>query len=167
MGHAWPQFLPDCNDFVFLSIREEPRFTAVVGSLETGEILPLMAVGSAVFYSDPGYLVLARQGNLMAQRFDSASLEIQGDAQRIAPAPNPSPIGSLQTTVSWNGVLVNRVVTLDQPQRRDRLTWNDGNGELTEPIGEPARYNWPTLSSDGQRIALERETDGGPSDTSG
>ena len=162
-GHAWPQFLPDGDHFIFLSIREEPRFTAVVGSLETGETLPLMAVGSAVFYSDPGYLVFARQGNLMAQKFDSASLEIQGDAERIAPAPNPSPIGSLQTTVSWNGVLANRVVTLDQRQR-DRLAWSDGNGELIEPIGEPGRYSWPTLSSDGQRIALERETDGGPSD---
>ena len=147
-GHSWPQFLPDGDHFIFLSIREDFRFTAVVGSLATSQVLPLMAVDSAVFYSDPGYLVLARQGNLMAQRFDSASLEIQGDANRIAPAPSPSPIGSLQTTVSWNGVLANRVFTLDQPQR-DRLAWIAGNGEPTEPIGEPGRYNWPTLSSDG------------------
>lgn len=159
-AHSWPQFLPDDEHFLYLSI-SKGKFTAMAASLDSKDTKPIAPVDSAVFYSPPGSVVFGRQGSLVAQRFDPKSLELLGEATPIAALPTPSPIGSISASISHTGILANRI----RPQLTNEIGWYDRNGKLLEKIGEPGIYLAAAVSGDGKRIAVERRVnDMTPSD---
>jgi Tol biopolymer transport system component/predicted Ser/Thr protein kinase len=164
-SHELPTFLPDGRHFIYLRASTAPENTGIaVGSLDarpdqqSSKLLLLTRYGAAYVPpsgSTPGQLLFLRDGKLMAQSFD---------AQRLAPAGNPSPLAERVGTIfntpyfsaSASGVLVYRTGYGDISQ----LTWFDRLGKAGESIGEAGPYSSVDLSPDGTRAAVVQNDNG-------
>ena len=115
-------------------------------SLDAGEPKRVLAEGFAQ-YSPLGYLLLLRQGVLLAQRFDAARATLAGE-----PIPVAQEVGGFSTSAV--GVLAHRA---DAAARR-QLVWVDRSGKMLGAIGPPDE-NIPSnlaLAPDDQRLAVNR-----------
>jgi hypothetical protein len=80
--HAWPSFLPDGRHFLYAAATGGKG--GVFGaSLDSNEVKPLFDVPSNAIYAS-GYLLFGVNGVLMAQPFDAAKLQLEGEPVRIA-----------------------------------------------------------------------------------
>jgi hypothetical protein len=84
-AHRWPHFLPDGQHYLYVvEGRQERRAGVYVGSLASKEARRLTPVASRTIYAGTGHLLFARQGSLLARRFDLAGLEVRDDPVAIA-----------------------------------------------------------------------------------
>jgi serine/threonine protein kinase/Tol biopolymer transport system component len=146
-----PSFLPDGRHFVYAAFTDATRTDLEIGSLESMEIKPLLAGAAYAGYAEPGYLLFMRGTSLLAQRFDTARLTLNGDPTLVRENVQP---GAVQA--SLNGVLIY------QPggETRTQLLWTDRSGRpagIAAPAGE---YSNVALSSDGTRVAFNRAASG-------
>jgi Tol biopolymer transport system component len=152
-AHLGPEFLPDGNHFLFSSVTATAEGAAVmVGSLKSKEVKHLLNVKSNAKY-DSGRLLFVREGALLAQPFDSAKLQITGDAVTLSEQVRQNSNNGLAVFgASGGGTLVYRtgLSTLR------RLQWFDRTGRTLSIVGQPAAYRDPELSPDGKRIAVTR-----------
>ena len=156
LDHHSPRFLPGDKALLF-GIHAGPEvFRIAVRSLATGEQKTLVDDGFGARYLPSGHLVYARADTLYAARFDVSRLEITGPAiavlDRVATEPYN---GFAAIAVADDGKLA-YVPAADLEHRS--LVWvkRDGN---SDPIPAPERaYDSPSLSPDGQRIALQIAT---------
>jgi serine/threonine protein kinase/Tol biopolymer transport system component len=152
-NHLFPQFLPDGRRFLFLARSKDPEQDGMLyaGSLDSFERVALFQSLSRVVYAS-GYLVFARDGTLLAQKFDPSRLRLDGHpvivAEDIERTTN-RPLGAA-FSVSDNGVLAYR------SDRQSALAWFDRSGRSLGAIAEPAHYSNPDLSADEQRVAVSR-----------
>jgi Tol biopolymer transport system component len=156
-SHRWPYFLPDGRHFVYTASTGaccppvKPA-TIRVASLDRTEAgVTLFQTESSVTYA-AGHLLFSREGTLMAQRFDAASLRLTGDAFPIA--EQVAAEGSRYTSVSTSstGVLV---YTRGVARPTTRLTWMDRAGRQLGTVGDPDMYAGFVLSPDERRIAVD------------
>jgi serine/threonine protein kinase len=151
-SHRWPQFLPDGRHFLFLgqatSIGDS---TIYAGSLDGREPKVLFRNESNAIYAQPGYLLFARQGILLAQPFDAKKLQFAGDA---APLAGHDAVDSTMSrgnfSVSENGILVYATGSLSQ----GRLLWFDRAGRQLSETGTVDVYGFPRISPDGHKLAV-------------
>ena len=124
-----------------------------VGSLDSPERKLLVSGGSNAKYAQ-GYLLFLRTSTLMAQAFDTALLELRGEAVPVAEQVQIGG-GSGVTgayTVSENGVLAYQggsatgLLTL--------LTWADRSGKELGVLGDEAVQPDITVSPDGARASV-------------
>jgi len=112
-------------------------------------------VGTGYFprYLPSGHLTFVRQGALLAQRFDLASLSAQGAAIPVVEDLAASPVtGMGQYEFSNNGTLVYLSGKAVLPV--SRAVWVDRSGK-TQPIAIPlGLHSNPRLSADGRRLLL-------------
>ncbi len=153
-SHAWPVFLPDGRHFLYLSgasSGSKENRSLWVGSVDSRETHRVMPADSRVAYLAPGYLFFARDGTLLAQRFDAATLRVTGE-----PIPVGENVwffratGNAAFSVSENGSVVYQA-----GPNPARLTWRDRSGRETGAVGAPAVFRRPRLSPDGASIAVE------------
>ncbi len=152
-SHRWPHFLPDGRHFLFTARSSLKENTAIyIGSLDSKETRRLAAAQSNAAYADPGYLLYAREGTLLAQRFDSSRLALEGETFAIAASVGQiTPSASAFFAVSADGA----VLAYQEPQvRRSQLAWYDRSGARLSALGPEGDYTQPRLSPDGKRIAL-------------
>jgi eukaryotic-like serine/threonine-protein kinase len=159
-SHRWPQFLPDGYHFLFRMAvgRPETRGT-YVGSLEGGSPTRVLKDETAAVFAPPDLLLVVRQGELMALRFDPTRAAVTGQ-----PVPVAQNVGAATTiergafTVSATGVLAHRP---GDSQRR-QLAWVDRAGHPVGTVGGPddGSPSNPTLAPDGQRVAVSRDIQG-------
>jgi Tol biopolymer transport system component len=131
------------------------RAQAMIGALNSSERTEILRTESQVVYAEPGYLVFAREGTLLAQPFDAGRRRLTGDAMPVAEAVRyylPGRVASTPFSVSKTGVLVYRAT---DPGVSSQLTWLDTAGKQLATVGPPGQYRNPRLSPDGTRIALE------------
>lgn len=162
VSEMWPQFLPDGRHFLFF--RQTGRaetsgiFAGELGSPETRRLLSSEA--SALYAAapgQPGLLLFLRGRNLMAQPFDAAALQFQGEPALVA-----EDVGIVRSlalapvSVSRNGILAYENVGL--PTRR--LMWFDRSGSRIGIAGEPGEYGMPRISPDGKRVVVARRAAG-------
>ena len=148
-SHVFPTFLPDGRQFLYLS---RPSNTLWLGTLDSSEATRLFSSDSQAFYAD-GHLLFARQGVLLAQRYDVSRPTLAGDPTAIAERLAVDPIlGAPAFSSSETGVLVYRT---GAGSSQTQLTWVDRSGKEIGKIGPVGRYRNPVLSGDGTRIALE------------
>jgi serine/threonine protein kinase len=150
--HFWPQFLPDGRHFFFLGgkIRREES-VVYLASVDDGEPKRVLQASSRVMYAPPGYLLYVREGTLLAQAFDTASLSLTGEQITIAEqVGNFSPTGNAYFSVSANG----EVLAYQAGGSTSRLVWLNRTGTEESAVGTPADYLNPRLSPDGQKIAV-------------
>ncbi len=154
VDHDWPHFLPDGRHFIYTAWGSliSGTTTFKVGSLESGTYKIVRKDTNQIHpmaFAAPGFVLFIREGTLMAQRFDVAKFELQGDPVALAASASgpiiASATGALsyvttQTTTAWN-----RMVTVNA----------DGTNE--RPLLEPGFYNDPNLSPSGTLLAYARK----------
>jgi Tol biopolymer transport system component len=167
-GHRFPWFLPDGDHFLYAALPgKSGRFDIFAGSLSGGAPALIGAMESAPVYADPGYLLYARQGVLLAQPFDAASLHLAGDPITLADEPSAilDPASSYTagrpTSVAASGAMAYySASSLDTT-----ADWYDTLGRRTGTLALPAgHYEAIRISPDGTHAVVVRSVS--PSESS-
>jgi Tol biopolymer transport system component len=150
-GHAWPEFLPDDRHVLYTDNRYGEHGIHVL-DLETGQSKRLIAAFTRASYTAPGFLLFVK-GQLFAQAFDLATLELRGDPVPIA--DRVLQWGDLayhaDFSVSRDGLIIVR----SAEDERNKLVWIDRrSGQVVGQIGEVGYSGNPTLSPDGRTLAV-------------
>jgi len=153
--HAFPQFLPDGNHFLFL-VGGSPEARGVyIGQLDGTPAKRLFDGASPVYAAASGQLLFIRDGRLLAQEFDPVRLELKGDPLPVANGVTTATVISASTA----GPIVYRSPSPDSGKRQ--LVWVDRSGlELDKVIYADFASQGPSLSHDGHRVAIFRTPDG-------
>jgi serine/threonine-protein kinase len=131
----------------------------VVQSLDTGERKVVLRGGRDARYVPTGHLVYARGGVLLAAPFDVARLEVNSGPVPLVEGvrdggAGAGGTGATQFGISGDGTLV-YVPGNVGPGAPRGLVWVNRAGE-EQPLAAPPRaYDFPQLSPDGQRVAVE------------
>jgi serine/threonine protein kinase/Tol biopolymer transport system component len=153
-AHGFPWFLPDGRRFLYSVFSRNPETDGIyVRSLDGGEPRLVTRGRSCVAYVDPGYLLFAREGVLLAQALDADRVTTTGDPFPIAErVEHYVETGTAAFAASESGVVVYR----GSPEAAiSRLVWIDRSGKRQGQVVEPGLYRNPRLSPDGTRIATE------------
>jgi eukaryotic-like serine/threonine-protein kinase len=146
--YRWPNFLPDGRHMLVVSNGSGGGIYAV--SVEAEPVRGVLPQESSpARYIDPGYILFARQGNLMAQSFDLGSLQATGSAVTVAESAEPGPFSF---SAAQGGLL------LYVQTSKTQLTWVDREGKRLSPVGEPGYLSSPYISPDG-KYAMASVTD--------
>jgi Tol biopolymer transport system component len=132
-------------------------YTTFLGSLQSKTVAKVLTAESAVIYAEPGYLLFAREGKIMAQPFDAGRLELTGEPVAIADAPPRSDLDAEPVvSASDNG----RLVFLRSGTRTTRLEWIDRTGAPRGTVPLPTEpWTMFALSPDQRRAAVMNGTD--------
>ena len=156
--YAWPQFLPDGRSVLFTMIPENSIDGAQIAvlDLQTLEARVLLKGGSAARYASTGHLVYASGETIKGIAFDPDTQQTRGDPVslpdiEIATTPDN---GAAEFAVSETGTLL--FITPNVPgQLLRRLSWVDRQGKEERLALAPGRYQYPRVSPDGTRVALD------------
>jgi eukaryotic-like serine/threonine-protein kinase len=153
-GRRWPQFLPDGKHFLCFARSDVVSQSGVfVGSLDGSPLKLVFHSDSDAVYAPPGYLLFVQQGVLMAQKFDTKSFTLSGQALPLATHVEVnSIIYRAIVTASDTGLLV--YATGEGGSGSMELRWMDRTGKILGRIGDPAEYTDPRVSNDGQKVAV-------------
>jgi eukaryotic-like serine/threonine-protein kinase len=153
IAHAWPEFLPDGQNLIFLAVSSLPENSAIAaGSFETKETRRLRPGYSAAAYAG-GSIFFVRDGALMAQSFDPGRMTFSGGPATVAQEIANNPInGRAAFSVSEDGTVA--YVNGTRPEKR--LTWFDRTGKELGTIGSPEDYRQVNVSPDLKKIVTER-----------
>jgi len=155
--HSGGTFLSDGRRFLFTRSAASRELTGLwMGSLDSTETKRIMTENVTVRFAPPDWLIIVRNQVLVAQKFDTGSLEMRGDPVPIITQPENATRAPARFSVSDNGVLVWQ----GEWKREYQLLWVDRAGKQVGAIGEPAFVSSgqePRLSPDGKRLALKRD----------
>ncbi|MGH7855799.1 MAG: hypothetical protein ACREQY_00600, partial [Candidatus Binatia bacterium] len=148
---AWPIFLPDGRGFLYLERASDGRdaLKLVEGEASARNVAPL---ASRVELAGDDWLLFARDGALLAQRFDRSGARLSGSAVSVAPR-----IRYFYST-GWAGFAASTsgtIVALTGQNAR-RLTWFDRAGKRLGTVGETADYLTLALAPDGRSVVVDR-----------
>jgi hypothetical protein len=157
---AWPQFLPDGRNFIYLSYGSAPDLRTIhVGSIDSKKTASLGDAASRVEYA-AGYLLQVRNGVLLAQKFNPSSRKLTGDPFPVAQNVDVGSTGSARFSASSEGTLVYRAS--GGGGGVNRMVWVDRSGKEIGKVGDPGRYSNPAISPDGTQLAVgQRPAQGG------
>ena len=148
-AHLFPTFLPDGRHFVFVARNLDPEKTAIaLGDLDSKASRPLFHADSFAVWAEPDSLLFAREGALMAQRFDAKSLASVGDPVPIVPNVRFMSDNNNALLSAGRGALLYGLWTHER-----RLVWVDRTGREVGTVGAVADYDDLSLSPDGRRVA--------------
>jgi Tol biopolymer transport system component len=150
-SHRWPRFLPDGRTLLFLvqtaergASDDRSRIEALDAAGARHEILKGNASAA---YASPGRLLFWREGSIHAQELDTRRLRLRGEARRVASEVGLDLNEWATFTASDTGTLV---YAQDPPFR---LEWRERSGRILSVAAPAARYEDPSLSPDGRRLA--------------
>jgi len=164
-SHRWPFFLPDGKHYLYLAINHDAsksgNDTVYYASVDGSENQPLLKSKSNAIYAD-GYLLFARNEQLLAQPFNPASGALSGEPQRLAnDVANDPTTWHMDVAAANSGILIygtggGNYGTLE-------LYWEDRVTKKVSTIAEGlSNVSGFRLSPQGDRIAFE--IDNGVSD---
>lgn len=161
ISHAFPQFLPDGDHFLYLAMSVSPGQSAIcVGSLSSTSSKVLLNTDTSAAYAPvlsghPGSLLFVYGGSLIAQPLDVRHLELRGEKTVVVPEIRHRPWQQAQFSVSGNGVLAYHGGKAENQQ----LAWFDRRGNLQATLGPRNDYAGFSLSPDGKHLAINRNDD--------
>ncbi len=158
--HRNPTFLPDGKHFLFTRRNvATPTGDLYAGSVDEAEPKLVVERASNASFTQ-GYLLYLRDRNLVAQRFDPASLVVSGNPTPLVENVEfwtPKDLGNF--SASPGGTLVYRTAQSTQ----SRFAWMKLAGKETEEFGDPITgidqaglTSSTKLSPDGKKIAFVR-----------
>ena len=153
-SHRFPQILPGGRQFLFYVTGMEESAGIYLGSLDAPDVKRLTGSDTPGAYSPPGWLFFARQGTLVARRFDLTRWELNGDPVTVADSVAiDSAVFLGAFSVSPTGLVTYRT----GGAARKQLTWFDRSGKLLGTLGAPDDTQVDlSLSPDGHRVAVSR-----------
>ncbi|MEP7273037.1 MAG: hypothetical protein ABI882_16170, partial [Acidobacteriota bacterium] len=162
--YRWPYFLPDGRHFLYLAGTPQQSASEVyLAALGEKEAKRLLTADSNAIYSasspvasgaSGGYLLFGREGALLAQPFDARHLTLVGEPFRVADHVKANFRNSRgDFSVSDTGTLVYDPSGASENQQ---LAWFDRTGRPLESVGAPGTFQFPVLSRDEKRVALEQ-----------
>jgi serine/threonine-protein kinase len=158
-SHGWPQHLPDGEHVLFTTRRNDGTSIALL-SLRSGEWTVLAEGVGGARYLPAGYLVYARMEGLVAARLDPGRPDTMGEpvlvVEDVYTIPFMKGTGLAAFDLSPTGVLV--YVGGGAEAGENRLVWVDRNGRTRPAFDEPGGYEWPNISPDGERVAVNNRT---------
>ena len=162
-AHRFPQFLPDGRHFLFTALPSRAgKFDIFIGSLDSPKRRLLMTAGTGLTWAPPGHLLYARDGKLIAQRFDPRSMRLRGDPVSLGDViTRTSRSGGPIASASRTGAIayVTRQVT------NQRLAWVDRSGHEVASIPlAPGPYGIGDIAPGDRSAALVRNEAGEASD---
>ena len=149
----YPSFLPDGRHYLYLSIDLNTRNgrairIASIDSVETKELVP--STTSAV-YAEPGYVIFRREKALVAQPFNTRTLELQGTPSVVVEAVGFSPLNYQGFfSASTTGALAYL-----ESDPGWHLVWFDRLGRRGDAAAPTGQYNSVCISSDGTRVVYD------------
>jgi serine/threonine-protein kinase len=158
-----PQLMPDGRTVVFAATKTTwDQADIVAQPLSGGPRTVLVRGASAPRVLPIGLLVYAQGDDLFAQRFDAASLEVQGGPIPLVQGLiRPTATGTANYAVSEDGTLA--YLNSAGVGARHRLTWFDRGGRSLGAVGDAVRIENFDLAPDGNRVVDERfGSDGRP-----
>ncbi|HEY6050288.1 MAG TPA: hypothetical protein VIZ58_03505, partial [Thermoanaerobaculia bacterium] len=152
VAHFYPVFLPDGRHFVFVARNLDPEKTSInLASIDGKEVRRLFPADSAPIYTEPGYLLFARDASLFARKFDGRASKLEGDAipafENVFYATEDNRLGASATQ--------KRLAYISWPQNR-RLVWVDRKGRELGTLGDAGGYADVRISPDGRRVAVTK-----------
>ena len=151
---AWPSFLPDGRHFLYTALHKGGESLLMVGALD-GTVRTVAPIPSRVEFAEPGFVVYAREGALVGQRFDARSAKLAGPLFSLAPA-----VRYFYST-RWASFAVSRSGSLAfQPQGNvDRLEWFDRSGRTLGTLSSaiPSAILDVAISPDSRTALFSRE----------
>jgi serine/threonine protein kinase len=139
----WPYFLPDGDHFLFRMAGD-----IHVGSLREGSSTRVADAESKAEYSS-GYIFYIREGNLVAQQFDLATLQVKGEPVPFASEVHHNPaIGSAQFSISPG------LLSYLAGDYRMRLVLRDRAGGILKEIAR-GDFGATRVSPDSHRVAAQ------------
>ena len=111
ISQAWPHFLPNGQDFLYLSLNADAEQNAIfAGSLDSKRTRLLLHNASNVSYVESGFLIYGRQQTLLAQSFNAKNLRTAGEPLSIAQQVGEMPgFPATLFSASLNGGLAYRI----------------------------------------------------------
>jgi serine/threonine protein kinase/Tol biopolymer transport system component len=154
--HRWPQILPGGKAVLFTASSAGVGYDGAdieVMSLADHRRKTLVRGGTYGRYLPSGHLVYVNRGTLFAVPFDLDRLEVHGTPVPVLDQVGYGPDGSAQLDFSQTGTLIYR----SGGARGGLLTvaWLDGSGKAQPLLAKPGTYGRPSMSPDGQRLAVE------------
>jgi hypothetical protein len=151
--HRLPHFLPDGRHVLFFLGQPGKEAASGINSfdLDSKKTALVARENSEGRFVAPDHLVFVREGNLLAQPMDPASLKLTGEAVPIAEKVQFNPnrwTGAF--TLSDSGALLYQN---GSDVVKGRLTWYDMDGKEQDSIGEPASIVEIALAPDQKRAA--------------
>ncbi len=156
--HRWPQILPGGKAVMFTAHTAPNGFDGAkieVISLADHSRKTLVRGGTYGRYLPSGHLVYVNRGKLFAVPFDADRLEVHG-----TPAPVLDQVGcnttygSAQLDFSQSGTMIYRSGGAEGGGLLT-VAWLDGAGKAQPLLAKPGAYGNPSLSPDGQRLAVD------------
>jgi Tol biopolymer transport system component len=161
-GHRFPAFLPDGEHFLFAALPGRGgRFDVFAGSLRDRSRTRVGSMESSPVYAEPGWLLFARQGVLVAQPFDAGRRQVTGEAVSLEdePASIFDPAFSFTASHSTSVSSAGSLAYFSAPSAETIPTWLDASGKVTGTLNVPAaRYSTVRISPEGTRAVLVRST---------
>jgi len=151
----WPWFLPDGKSFLYWAkLRDQSKRVMLS---EPGKApRALLSVSSIVQYMEPGFLVFAREGALLAQRFDWRSGRLSGEPISIAEHVDYfESSGHASFAVSLNGTLA-----YQSHENVSRLVVFDRAGREVGTVGSPGNLIDLSMTRDGRKVFYDRAQPG-------
>jgi len=130
-------------------------------SLKTGQRKTVQRGGFFGRYLPSGHLVYLRGGSLYGVPFDIDRLEAKGPPTTLLEDVAASNFGGGQLDFSRNGTLVYLSGKASASPVRT-LVWIEAGGKTQPFFATPDRFNAPSLSPDGKRLAVSVGPAGGP-----
>ncbi len=161
LGVAGPVFLQDGQHFIYLLVGPAEHTGLYLGSIDAkpaeqdsqrlseSDSLPQYAPGAG---DGQGNVLFLRGDTLMARPFDEKRLQFAAAAVRVADTVGTTGGFLGLFSVSRNGFLA----TSNGGSGNRQLVWYDRQGKVLSHVGEPARRDEMSLSSDDTRVAEGR-----------
>ena len=155
VSHRWPYFLPDGEHFLYVNAPNggctelnDLHFASIDGKQDVS----LMRTCSSATFAN-GKLLLWRDGNVVAQRFDPRTGVLSGAPEAIVEHADFEPLFSVaEFSTSAEGKLV--YMAGDAPTGT-QLVWYDRNGKVLGTLGENDHYRNVAISRDGLRVVAD------------
>src|SRR5262249_23561597 len=153
----YPQFLPDGRRFLYFVGGANEVQGVYWGSLDSKNpkernrvLAGLTRAAFAPGEGSTGRLLFSREGTLMAQAFDTGTMQLSGDTVPVAPSIStfgPIPAAS----ASDHGVLAYRTGAGGQ---NTQLSWFTRDGKRVTDVGAPQPSRFLALSPEEKRVAV-------------
>ncbi len=151
-SHRWPQFLPDGRHFIYF-IGPAPDQGVYLGSLDSPKKTRILGGNVRGARAVPDHLLSVHDGSLMVHPFNASDLRTTGEPRLLAEGvASGSPTGWAALSASDTGVLAYASGITSNRE----LVWFGRDGRSLGAVGERGEYSNPSLSPDGNVLAVQR-----------